>query len=59
MFGVEAALITAKCMMKVIENNLRLLRLLLKVTRRNKLHKRKEKIDGKGRFFFSDVGSDE
>ena len=40
MFVVEAALMTAKCVMEVKVNNLKLLRFLLKVIERDKLHNR-------------------
>ena len=58
MFGLKAALITAKFVMEVKANELKLLRILLKGTRRNKLHNRyiQRKIGGKARdarFFFS------
>ena len=60
MFGLEAALITAKCVMEVEVNRLKLSRFLLKVVRRNKLHNRyirvQRKIGGKARdagIFFS------
>ena len=55
MFGLEVALITAKCVMEVEVNKLKLLRFLLKVSRRNKLRNYyiQRKIGGKERFFFS------
>ena len=40
MFGLKAAQITAKCVMEVKVNELKLLRFLLRVTKRNKLHNR-------------------
>ena len=58
MFELEAALITAKCVMEVEVNTLKLLRFLLKVTKRNNLRNRyiQRKIGGKARdarFFFN------
>ena len=51
MFEVKAALITAKCAMEVKVIKIKLLRLLLKVAGRNKLHYRyiQRKIGGKAR----------
>ena len=55
MSGLEVALITAKCVMEVEVNKLKLLRFLSEVTRMNKLHNRyiQKKIGGKERFFIS------